>query len=74
MPTTKKRINITVDKETDKILGMLARQENVPKATITSRLLNDALEIEEDFRLSAVAEKRMKDGGKYLLDKDAFWK
>ena len=74
MPTVKKRINITVDKETDKILSILAKQEKVPKATITTRLLNDALELEEDLRLGRIAEHRVNDGSRYILDKDEFWK
>ncbi|KKU50228.1 MAG: hypothetical protein A3F53_01025 [Candidatus Zambryskibacteria bacterium RIFCSPHIGHO2_12_FULL_48_10] len=74
MPTLKKRINITIDKETDKILNLLAKKANVPKATITTRLLNDALELEEDFRLGDTAEQRRNDGSKYILDRDEFWK
>ena len=74
MPTIKKRINITIDKETDRILSILAKQEKVPKATITTRLLNDALDLEEDLRLGHIAEQRMNDGSKYILNKDEFWK
>lgn len=70
----KKRLNITLDKEMDKQLRLLAKQANVPQATITTRLLNTALELEEDMRLGHVAEQRMKDGNKYILDKDEFWK
>ena len=70
----KKRLNITLDKDMDKRLGLLAKQANVPQATITTRLLRDALELEEDMRLGHVAEQRMKDGSKYILDKDEFWK
>jgi predicted DNA-binding protein len=74
MPTTKKRLNITIDNDMDKHLRMLAEQANVPQATVTTRLLRDALEFEEDLRLGHIAEQRASDGSKYILNKDEFWK
>jgi len=58
----------------DRRLNLLARQADVPQATITTRLLRDALELEEDLRLGHIAEQRANDGSKYILNKDAFWK
>ena len=58
MATSKKRINISVSKELDDVLGKLARRDQVPQATKAEHLLRMALEIEEDEVLDAIAAKR----------------
>lgn len=58
MTTTKKRINISVSKELDDILGKLAKRDQVPQATKAEHLLRMALEIEEDEALDAIAARR----------------
>ena len=58
MATTKKRINISVSKDLDDILGKLAKRDQVPQATKAEHLLRIALEIEEDETLDAIAAKR----------------
>ena len=74
MPTTKKRLNITLSEEMDKDIQTLARRENVPKATITAKLIREALELQEDMKLGYIAEQRASDGSEYVLNKDEFWK
>ncbi len=58
----------------DDHLNILAKQANVPQATITIRLLRNAIELEEDLRLGHIAEQRVNDGSEYILNKDEFWK
>lgn len=72
MPTMKKRLNITLPKETRMYLKKLALKENVPEATKAAELLQMALEIEEDAYFSKIADRRTKKGGKTLSHK-SFW-
>lgn len=58
MATTKKRINISVSKDLDDVLGRLAKRDQVPQATKAEHLLRIALEIEEDQVLDTIATKR----------------
>jgi hypothetical protein len=58
MATTKKRINISVSKELDTLLGKLAKRDQVPQATKAEHLIRMALEIEEDQILDQIARKR----------------
>ena len=74
MPTTKTRINISVGKQTKDMLHALAKREQVPVATKALRLLEEAIELEEDRRLKILADRRMKETVKYVSDSDALWK
>lgn len=74
MPTTKKRLNVTLSEEMNRSIRALARRDNVPKATITAKLIREALELQEDFALSRIAEKREAMGLKYIPDSDELWK
>lgn len=58
MATTKKRINISIGSDIEKMLGMLAKRDSVPQATKVTELLRVALELEEDRVWAAVAETR----------------
>ena len=44
MTTTKKRVNITISKDTDKILSTLAKRDQVPQATKIAHLVQIAIE------------------------------
>lgn len=48
MPTTKARINISVPDEVREMLHRIAKRDRVPEATKAARLLEIALELEED--------------------------
>lgn len=74
MPTTKQRINITVDKETDWALKQLAKIDKIPVATKVSQMLREALELQEDLILAEIADKRSKMKGVKYIDHDTFWK
>ncbi len=73
MPTTKKRINISISKELDSALRTIAKRDRVPEATKAAQMLQIALELEEDKILSEIAERRDTKGAKYISHKQA-WK
>ena len=58
MPTTKKRLNISLSKETALFLRKLSLRDDVPQATKAVQLLEKALELEEDEYFSALADQR----------------
>ena len=66
MPTTKKRINITLSPELEQILTYLAERDHVPEATKASDLLMKAIEIEEDDIFNELAEKRDTKNAKFI--------
>ena len=72
MPTTKKRINISVSKETDKALELLARRDQMPQATKAEHLLAIGLELEEDEVLNAIAKKRDRKGATFVSHRSAW--
>lgn len=58
MPTTKTRINISLPDTVKEMLYKIARRDHVPEATKAARLLEIALELEEDRVWDKIAEKR----------------
>ncbi|OGN09960.1 MAG: hypothetical protein A3J46_04490 [Candidatus Yanofskybacteria bacterium RIFCSPHIGHO2_02_FULL_41_11] len=72
MPTTKTRINISLSDDIIRALTSLAGRDHVPKATKAARLLEIALEIEEDQVWNKLAEKREADKSPYLSHKKAW--
>lgn len=58
MSTIKPRFNITLKKETAIFLKKLALHDEIPISTKISQLVEFALEIEEDFYLSKIADER----------------
>ena len=59
MPTTKKRINITIDDELYRSLDKLSKKENGTLSSVSLRLIERAVELEEDLYFSRQAEKRL---------------
>jgi hypothetical protein len=72
MTTTKKRINISIGKETENSLLRLARRDQVPPATKAEELLRLALETEEDVLFAELAQARDTKTAKYV-DHKAVW-
>ena len=66
MPTSKKRINISVPKDTEEILELLAKRDKKPVATVALQLIEIALEIEEDAVWAEIADERDQPGVKYI--------
>lgn len=75
MTTTKKRINISVSKDTEAALKYLARRDQEPIATKAAGLLEFALELEEDRTLSAIVDERLKNHkGRWLTHQQVWGK
>jgi len=72
MPTTKKRLNITLPKELDDELQFLAKRDEVPQATKALHLLKLAVEIEEDDIFNQMAEKRDTKDAKFISHDEAW--
>jgi predicted DNA-binding protein len=62
MPTSKKRINLSVD---DELYGELERLQELKKApslsAVVLELTKEALELQEDLYFAKIAEERMKE-------------
>jgi len=74
MPTTKKRINLTTDRDTEAILEKIARRDGMPMATKAAELLHFALGIEEDLALASIVESRMAMKVKRWIPHHLAWK
>ena len=72
MPTTKKRVNISMSPWLEKALGMLAKRDSVPEATKASELLQIAIEIEEDLVFNSIASGRDTKNAKFFSHKKAW--
>jgi hypothetical protein len=72
MPTTKKRINITVTNDIEQVIELLAERDNVPVATKAIDLIRTAIELDEDDILREIAEKRDTKNSKYMSHKQAW--
>lgn len=66
MPTTKARINISLPDEVKTALHRLAQRDQVPEATKAARLIELALELEEDRIWNEIAENRDKKRAKFI--------
>ena len=70
----KKRINVTVNKDLEKGINMLAKHRQMSKAAVLAALANEALELQEDFAWARIVEERMKKKVKFIPNSDAIWK
>ena len=59
MPTTKKRINITVNDQTYEALNRLSGKRGESVAGVGLRLIEQALAYQEDLHFSRVADERL---------------
>lgn len=73
MPTTKKRINISLPRDTERALAQLAKRDRVPQATKALALLEFALEVAEDEIWDTLASQRDTKGTKFLSHEEV-WK
>ena len=73
MTTTKRRLNITLAPEVEKLVSQIAKRDRVPKATKISELLRTSLMMEEDRALAMLADKRLSGKGKKLTH-NALWR
>jgi len=74
MVTTKTRINISVNKNTRDVLKALAKRDQMPVASKVMDLVEQALELEEDRVLSAIADERLKNHKGRWLSHEEVWR
>jgi hypothetical protein len=74
MTTTKRRLNITLAPDVEKLITQIAKRDRVPEATKISELLNISLMMEEDRAFSLLGEGRLKERGKKLTHADVWGK
>lgn len=72
MPTDKKRVNVTLTKPMYTALSQLAKRDDVPFATKTAQLLEEALELQEDVAWEYLAHQR-KNGPLSPLSHEEVW-
>lgn len=72
MATTKTRINISLPLELRAGLAKLARRDRVPEATKAARLLEIALELEEDHVWDKIAKVRDVKSARYVSHSKAW--
>lgn len=73
MPMVKSRLNVSLPDDIKLALRRLAARDRIPAATKAARLIEVALEIEEDQIWDALAQKRDKKRARFLSHKSA-WK
>ena len=66
MATQKARLNISLSKDVRLALAKIARRDRVPKATKAARLLETALELEEDQAWDDLAARRDTKNARYI--------
>jgi len=72
MPTAKKRINITVDDRTYKVLEQLSSKREQSIAGLGLSLIEEALESQEDVHFSRVADARLSKKGRRIPHEKAW--
>jgi len=72
MPTTKKRMNISLSTDVEKTIARLAKRDQVPEATKAVQLLRLALEIEGDAVWDRLASERDTSRAKFISHKEAW--
>ena len=59
MPVMKKKINLTIDHQTYLLLDKLSQKKQQKLSTLSLDLIHQALELQEDFYFSKVADRRL---------------
>ena len=72
MPTTKKRINITVDDETYAELERLSASREQSLSRLSLDLIEEALELQEDRWFGRLADERLTRGEERVSHEDAW--
>ena len=75
MPTSKKRLNMSLPKDIEAALFLLAHRDNVPQATKAVELLERAMEWEEgEFKESFVKEIKKREKNHKLISAEKVFK
>ena len=73
MPLQKKRISLTVDQNTYLALEILSGKRQQKISTVSSNLIREALELQEDIHFSKIADDQLSQRQKRISHKKA-WK
>ena len=73
MPSTKKRINLTVDDKTYSVLEVLSGKRQQKISAVCLDFIQQALELEEDIYFSNLADERLSKKQK-RIPHDKAWK
>lgn len=73
MPTSKKRLNITLSNHLAVFLKKIAIRDDVPEATKAAELLEKAMELEEDEYFGVLADERAANRKAGWISHTAFW-
>lgn len=73
MPTKSPRINVTFEPAIAAILARLAKDRGQSVSGLARELVLEALELQEDIALSALAEKRER-GKRKTISHEAAWR
>lgn len=66
MTTIKSRLNITLSADAKRAIARLAQRDDIPDATLAARLIETALELEEDNVWDELAAKRDVDQSSFV--------
>lgn len=72
MTTLKRRLNITLTPEVEKLVSHMAKRDKVPEATKISELLKISLMLEEDKAFSLLGEQRLSEKTKKLSHEEVW--
>ncbi len=72
MPTSKKRINITIDNETYEVLERLSKKRETSISSLGLGLIQHALELQEDLHFSRIADERLSGKEKRISHRKAW--
>ena len=72
MPTTKKRINLTVEEDLFDELTRLSKKAHRPISTVSKELIQKALELEEDLYFSRIGDRRLEEAAE-RISHDSAW-
>ncbi len=74
MPTEKPRIQVTLNKDTDGMLSLLAKRQDKSKSAMAGELIEEAMELHEDaYWIRLIKEREGKKGKKIKYSED-IWK
>jgi len=74
MATAKKRLNITLSDSDRIFLESISKLEKKPVATKARELLEEAIELHEDYQIEKLIEERLKNSkNKYIKHEDVCW-
>ena len=72
MTTSKKRINVSVSPDMEKVLYLLAQRDGVPLATKAATLLQYAIDMTEDEVLASIALERAQENTHFISHDEAW--